>query len=104
MERGARGQVAARLRGPRDSATFGPDDLAPAGIGPGERLKECDVAELSGAQILAKSLKTQGVGELFGLVGLPIGPITVAVQREGMRYIGVRHEQPRPTPRRRRAT
>ena len=51
------------------------------------------MAELSGAQILAKSLKTQGVGELFGLVGLPIGPITVAVQREGLRYIGVRHEQ-----------
>ena len=51
------------------------------------------MAELSGAEILAKSLKTQGVGELFGLVGLPIGPITVAVQREGMRYVGVRHEQ-----------
>ena len=30
---------------------------------------------------------------MFGLVGLPIGPITVAVQREGMRYIGTRHEQ-----------
>ena len=51
------------------------------------------MAELSGAEILAKSLKTQGVGEMFGLVGLPIGPITVAVQREGMRYIGTRHEQ-----------
>ena len=51
------------------------------------------MAELSGAEILAKSLKTQGVGEMFGLVGLPIGPITVAVQAEGLRYIGVRHEQ-----------
>ena len=51
------------------------------------------MADFSGAEILAKSLKTQGVSEMFGLVGLPIGPITVAVQREGMRYIGTRHEQ-----------
>ena len=52
------------------------------------------MAELSGAQIVAKALKTQGVQEMFGLVGVPVGPIAYAWQtEEQMRYVGVRHEQ-----------
>ena len=52
------------------------------------------MAELSGAQIVAKSLKTQGLQEMFGLVGVPVGPIAYAWQtEEQMRYVGVRHEQ-----------
>jgi 2-hydroxyacyl-CoA lyase 1 len=52
------------------------------------------VAELSGAQIVAKALKTQGLQEMFGLVGVPVGPIAYAWQtEEQMRYVGVRHEQ-----------
>ena len=52
------------------------------------------MAELSGAQIVAKSLKTQGLQEMFGLVGVPVGPIAYAWQtEEQMQYVGVRHEQ-----------
>ena len=35
------------------------------------------MAELSGAQIVAKSLATQGVEEMFGLVGVPVVKISV---------------------------
>ncbi len=51
------------------------------------------MAELTGAQIVAKSLKTQGVEEMFGLVGVPVVPISVAWMQEGKPFIGVRHEQ-----------
>ncbi len=51
------------------------------------------MVEITGAEIVAQSLKTQGVGEVFGVVGLPVGPIAAGVQRAGLRYIGTRHEQ-----------
>ena len=51
------------------------------------------MAELSGAQIVAKSLKTQGVAEVFGIVGLPVGPVAKAVIDEDIRFVGTRHEQ-----------
>ena len=51
------------------------------------------MAELSGAQIVAKSLAAQGVEEMFGLVGVPVVPISIAWQQEGKPFIGVRHEQ-----------
>ena len=51
------------------------------------------MAELSGAEIIAKSLKTQDVNEMFGVVGVPVGPIAAAAQKEDIRYVGVRHEQ-----------
>ena len=51
------------------------------------------MAELSGAQIIAKSLKTQGVDDMFGVVGVPVIPIAIEAQREGINYVGVRHEQ-----------
>lgn len=51
------------------------------------------MAELTGAQIIAKSLKTQGVQDMFGLVGVPVVPISIAAQQEGIRFVGTRHEQ-----------
>jgi 2-hydroxyacyl-CoA lyase 1 len=51
------------------------------------------MAEIDGATIVAKCLKQQGIEELFGVVGVPITGIAVAAQAEGMRYIGMRHEQ-----------
>ena len=51
------------------------------------------MAELSGAQVVARSLKQQGVNELFGLVGLPVTAIAAAAQEADIRYIGTRHEQ-----------
>ncbi len=46
-----------------------------------------------GATLIARSLKQQGVEFMFGIVGVPVVPIAFAAQREGITYIGMRHEQ-----------
>ena len=51
------------------------------------------MAEIKGADLLAKSLKEQGVQFMFGVVGFPVGPIAEAAQRAGLPYIGMRNEQ-----------
>jgi len=51
------------------------------------------VAKLSGATIIARSLKQQGVEHMFGVVGFPVVPIAIAAQKEGIRYLGFRNEQ-----------
>ena len=51
------------------------------------------MAEIKGADLLAKSLKEQGVQFMFGVVGFPVGPIATAAQKVGLPYIGMRNEQ-----------
>ena len=51
------------------------------------------MAQLTGAQIIAKSLRQQGVEYMFGIVGIPVIPIAVHAQREGIRFFGFRNEQ-----------
>jgi 2-hydroxyacyl-CoA lyase 1 len=51
------------------------------------------MANLSGATIIARSLKQQGVDYMFGVVGFPVVPIAIAAQREGIQYYGFRNEQ-----------
>src|SRR6185369_3654866 len=51
------------------------------------------MAEIQGADLLAKSLKAQGVEYMFGVVGFPVGPIAEAAQKVGLPYIGMRNEQ-----------
>jgi 2-hydroxyacyl-CoA lyase 1 len=51
------------------------------------------MAEIKGADLLAKSLKEQGVQYMFGVVGFPVGPIADAAQKAGLPYIGMRNEQ-----------
>jgi 2-hydroxyacyl-CoA lyase 1 len=51
------------------------------------------MAEIKGADLLAKSLKEQGVQYMFGVVGFPVGPIADAAQKVGLPYIGMRNEQ-----------
>ncbi|KAJ2905866.1 hypothetical protein GGI21_004116, partial [Coemansia aciculifera] len=48
---------------------------------------------ISGASILAKSLKQQGVTVVFGIVGIPVVEVAEALQAEGIRFIGFRNEQ-----------
>ena len=48
---------------------------------------------MTGAQILARSLKQQGVDFVFGVVGFPITAFATDAQRAGIRYIGMRNEQ-----------
>jgi 2-hydroxyacyl-CoA lyase 1 len=51
------------------------------------------MAEITGAQVIARSLKEQGVGALFGVVGFPVVPVAIMAQREGVPYYGFRNEQ-----------
>lgn len=51
------------------------------------------MTELSGARILARNLARQGVKHVFGIVGFPVVPIAIALQREGVTFIGMRNEQ-----------
>ena len=51
------------------------------------------MAEIDGATLIARSLKQHGVDYMFGIVGVPVVPIAFAAQREGITYIGMRHEQ-----------
>jgi len=51
------------------------------------------MAEIKGADLLAKRLKEQGVGYMFGVVGFPVGPSAEAAQKVGLPYLGMRNEQ-----------
>src|SRR5258707_15462311 len=91
----------------RHSSIIGPDRASPIGRRPPPngtevtRLKslrvtyrrETEMAEIKGADLLAKSLKEQGVEYMFGVVGFPVGPIADAAQKVGLPYIGMRNEQ-----------
>jgi 2-hydroxyacyl-CoA lyase 1 len=51
------------------------------------------MAEIDGAAIVARALKEQGVEFVYGVVGIPVTTIAGACQREGITYVGMRHEQ-----------
>ncbi|XP_052246724.1 2-hydroxyacyl-CoA lyase 1-like [Dreissena polymorpha] len=48
---------------------------------------------IEGCAVLAKSLKDQGVQYVFGIVGIPVIEVAMAVQREGIKFIAMRNEQ-----------
>lgn len=49
--------------------------------------------QMSGAEVIAQSLKTQNVNYMFGIVGIPVTEIALATQKLGIRYVGMRNEQ-----------
>src|SRR5215211_4020125 len=51
------------------------------------------MADTNGATLIARSLKQQGVDYMFGIVGFPVIPVSIAAQREGITFIGMRNEQ-----------
>ncbi len=51
------------------------------------------MAEISGAQLIARSLKHHGVDYMFGIVGVPVVPVAFAAMQAGLKYYGMRHEQ-----------
>ncbi len=48
---------------------------------------------VDGAAVIAKSLKTQGVEIVFGIVGIPVVELALAFQDAGIQFIGMRNEQ-----------
>jgi 2-hydroxyacyl-CoA lyase 1 len=51
------------------------------------------MATLTGAEIIVRALKDQGVEYMFGIMGVPVVPVAVAAQRAGIRYVNMRNEQ-----------
>ncbi|MYD43842.1 MAG: oxalyl-CoA decarboxylase [Gammaproteobacteria bacterium] len=51
------------------------------------------MATVTGATLMARSLKQQGVDYMFGIVGFPVQGVAAAAQQEGITYIGMRNEQ-----------
>ncbi|KAG8232273.1 hypothetical protein J437_LFUL011760 [Ladona fulva] len=49
--------------------------------------------EIDGNLILAEALKSQGIEYVFGIVGIPVIELSVAIQQVGIKYIGMRNEQ-----------
>uniref|UniRef100_A0AAV2MD55 2-hydroxyacyl-CoA lyase 1 n=1 Tax=Knipowitschia caucasica TaxID=637954 RepID=A0AAV2MD55_KNICA len=49
--------------------------------------------DVTGAQLLAESLRAQKVQFMFGVVGVPIIEVAMAAQAAGIRYVGMRNEQ-----------
>ena len=48
---------------------------------------------LQGCHIIAKSLYDQGVQYVFGIVGIPVMELGIALQGAGVHFIGTRNEQ-----------
>ena len=51
------------------------------------------MATVSGATLMARSLKQQGVDYMFGIVGFPVQGVASEAQKAGIEYIGMRNEQ-----------
>jgi 2-hydroxyacyl-CoA lyase 1 len=51
------------------------------------------MGKVTGAMLMARSLKQQGVKFMFGIVGFPVQPIAAAAQEVGISYVGMRNEQ-----------
>jgi 2-hydroxyacyl-CoA lyase 1 len=54
---------------------------------------ESTMGKVTGATLMARELKKQGVDYMFGIVGFPVQPIAAAAQEEGIQYVGMRNEQ-----------
>jgi 2-hydroxyacyl-CoA lyase 1 len=49
--------------------------------------------KITGAYIIAKTLKDLGVTAIFGIVGVPVSDIAEQAINLGIRFIGFRNEQ-----------
>ncbi len=51
------------------------------------------MGKVTGAMLMARSLKQQGVEHMFGIVGFPVQPIAAAAQEVGINFVAMRNEQ-----------
>lgn len=49
--------------------------------------------QVTGMYILARALKNIGLDHMYGLVGIPVTEFAYIAQKEGIRFVGFRHEQ-----------
>ena len=57
------------------------------------------MAKLTGAEIMARALKDQGVEYMFGIVGFPVQPIAAATSRRRSSVKSARFvSEPEPSP------
>uniref|UniRef100_A0A0L8H6M3 2-hydroxyacyl-CoA lyase n=1 Tax=Octopus bimaculoides TaxID=37653 RepID=A0A0L8H6M3_OCTBM len=52
-----------------------------------------EAEELDGATILANALKQQGIEYVFGIVGVPVIEVAMAMQTAGIKFVAMRNEQ-----------
>lgn len=51
------------------------------------------MSAIQGITVLAESLKAQGIEYAFGIVGIPVIELSMAMQTAGIKFIGMRNEQ-----------
>uniref|UniRef100_A0A1A9ZYI5 2-hydroxyacyl-CoA lyase n=1 Tax=Glossina pallidipes TaxID=7398 RepID=A0A1A9ZYI5_GLOPL len=51
------------------------------------------MSEIETTQIISEALKQQGIEYVFGIVGIPVVELSMALQSAGLKYIGMRNEQ-----------
>ncbi len=56
-------------------------------------MSEEDFEAVDGSSVIAQALKEQGVEYVFGVVGIPIVELAVAMQSAGIHFVGMRNEQ-----------
>ena len=49
--------------------------------------------KIDGATLVATAMKKQGVEWVFGIVGIPVMELALALQQAGINYVGMRNEQ-----------
>lgn len=54
---------------------------------------EENVSLTDGMHLLVKALKLNGIDKIYGVVGIPVTDLAREAQKQGIRYIGFRHEQ-----------
>jgi 2-hydroxyacyl-CoA lyase 1 len=51
------------------------------------------MSDITGAQLVARTLRDLGVDVVFGIVGIPVIEVAQACIDSGVRFIGFRNEQ-----------
>ncbi len=51
------------------------------------------MGKITGATLMARALKQQGVDFMYGVVGFPVVPLAYAAEEAGITYVGMRNEQ-----------
>ena len=58
-----------------------------------QSILHCIMAEATGAQIIARSLRDLGITTIFGIVGIPVVEIAEEAINLGIRFVAFRNEQ-----------